>query len=240
MPNIQSVCTAFALLASLSAGAGELVVLVGTGTEMPMARIENGELVDGIHKDLGEALAAASRRSVRFLAMPRKRMSKTLEDGTADVLCAYVPEWMPGPFDWSTPFFPVIELLVSSTKVTRPASLLELAGKPVGTVLGYSHPEIDEVLGKAFVRDDAANAEINLRKLAAGRVQYALTGKSFLDHRLKLGDPPLSLHPPMVVKTYMAQCAVSRRARVTLAEVNAAVAKLQADGSIVKIIQHYQ
>ncbi|MES2297794.1 MAG: ABC transporter substrate-binding protein [Pseudomonadota bacterium] len=240
LPKIRSLCTSLVLLASLDATATELVVLVGTGTEMPMARFANGEVVDGIHKDIGDALAAATGRSARFLNLPRKRMAKALEEGAADILCSYVSEWLPGPFDWSTPFIPIIEVLITDIKTVRPTSLFELAGKPIGTVLGYSHPEIDEVLGKSFVRDDASNAETNLRKLAAGRVQYALTGKAFLEYRLKLRDPALALHPPMVVKTYMGQCAVSRRGHVTVADIDAAIVKMQAAGVMAKILLRYQ
>jgi polar amino acid transport system substrate-binding protein len=240
MTRLQRLCAILALLAPLCARSGELVVLVDTGTEMPMARFANGKLVDGIHKDIGEALAQGTGRSVTFLGLPRKRIASALEAGSADVLCSYVPEWLEGRFDWSSPFIPIVEVLIADRRAPRPNSLADVAGKRIGTVLGYAHPEMEEVLGKGFVRDDGPSADGNLRKLAAGRIQYALTGKAFLDHRLKLGDPPLSLHPPLVVKTYMGQCAVSRRGRVGLAEINAAIAKMLADGSVARIGRRYQ
>jgi polar amino acid transport system substrate-binding protein len=228
------------LLLSLSAQAHDLIVLVDTGTEMPMARFENEQLVDGIHKDIGDALAQRMGRTARFLALPRKRIVKMLETGNADILCSYVPEWLDGAFDWSRPFIPIAEVLISDRRAPRPRAIGDLAGQSIGTVLGYSHPELEEVLGRNFKREDAPTSEVNLRKLAAGRIRYAVTGKAFLEYRLKLGDPPLSLHPPLVVKTYTGQCAVSRHSRVTVAEVDRAIERIVKEGALTRILLRYQ
>jgi len=228
------------ILLPLAASAGDLVILVDTGTEMPMARFQSWHLVDGIHRDIGLQLAQHMKRTPKFMALPRKRIVKALEDGAADVLCSYVPEWLDGAFLWTQPFIPIVEVLITDRSVERPRELSELAGKPIGTVLGYSHPELVAVLGDGFVRADGPTTEANLRKLAAGRVKYAVTGKSFLDWRLKQGDLALSLHPPMVVKSYMGQCAVSPKGRARLAEVDHAIGEMLKDGSISDIIARYK
>jgi len=228
------------LMLPLAASAGDLVILVDTGTEMPMARFESFHLVDGIHRDIGVALARHMQRTPKFMALPRKRIVKALEEGKADVLCSYVPEWLDGQFHWSQPFIPIVEVLITERSVERPRDLAELAGKPVGTVLGYSHPEMEQVLGDGFVRSDAPTTEANLRKMAAGRVKYALTGKSFLEWRMKQGDLALALHPPMVVKSYMGQCAVSPKGRARLAEVDHAIGEMLRDGSINSIVARYR
>jgi polar amino acid transport system substrate-binding protein len=224
----------------LCAAAGDLVVLVDTGTEMPMARFENFRLVAGIHRDIGVELARHMQRTPKFMSLPRKRIVKALEAGDADVLCSYVPEWLNGDFLWTQPFIPIAEVLITDLSVERPRDLKELAGKPIGTVLGYAHPELEEVLGSGFIRSDAPNSEANLRKLAAGRVKYAVTGKSFLDWRLQQGDLAMALHPPMVVKTYMGQCAVSRKGRAKLAEVDRAIGEMVRDGTVNAIVARYK
>jgi polar amino acid transport system substrate-binding protein len=228
------------LAATTPAYASSLVVLVDTGTDMPMAQFARGKLVDGMHKDIGEALGAQLKRNPTFLGLPRKRIALALENGQADILCSYMQEWLPGAFDWSQGFIPIVELLISDRKSEQPMSIEDLAGQPIGTVLGFSHPEMEAILGPRFIREDAQNSEANLRKLAVGRVQYAVTGKAYLDYRLKQGDLALSLHPPIVVKTYMGQCAVSRKGHVKLAEVDAAIAQLLKDGSIARILRRYQ
>jgi polar amino acid transport system substrate-binding protein len=228
------------LLLPLTAGAGDLVILVDTGTEMPMARFEKWHLVDGIHRDIGLELARRMNRTPKFMSLPRKRIVKALEEGAADVLCSYVPEWLDGKFYWSQPFIPIVEVLIADRSVERPHDIRELAGKPIGTVLGYSHPELEEILGDGFVRSDGPTTEANLRKVAAGRIKYAVTGKSFLDWRLKKGDLMLTLHPPMVVKSYMGQCAVSRKGRAKLADVDRAIGEMIRDGSVNAIVARYK
>lgn len=228
------------LLLPLYAQAGDLVILVDTATDMPMARFERYVLVDGIHRDIGLELARRMKRTPRFMALPRKRIAKALQDGTADVLCSYVPEWLDGKYQWSQPFIPIVELLITGKNVERPHDVAELAGKPIGTVLGYAHPELIAILGQGFVRADAPNTEANLRKLAAGRINYALVGKSFLDWRLVRAEPALSLHPPLVVKSYMGQCAVSPKGRAKLADVDRAVGQMVKDGTLTAIMAKYK
>jgi ABC-type amino acid transport substrate-binding protein len=224
----------------LPAQARDLVVLVDTATEMPLARFENGRLVDGIQKDIGDALARNMDRTARFVILPRKRIVRALEAGDADVLCNYVPEWLDGSFDWSRPFIPIGEVLIADRSVPRPQSIADIAGRTVGTVLGYQHPEFEQVLGKNFVREDAPSAEINLRKLAAGRIKYAVAGKAFFDYRMKLGDLDLNVYPPLVVKTYMGQCAVSRKGHVAVDEVDRAIARIVNDGTMTQIMWRYR
>lgn len=228
------------LMLPLMASAGDLVILVDTGTEMPMARFEKWHLVDGIHRDVGVELARRMNRTPKFMALPRKRIVKALEEGKADVLCSYVPEWLDGSFYWSQPFIPIVEVLITDISARRPTGIGELAGKPIGTVLGYAHPELVAILGDGFVRADGPTTEANLRKVAAGRVKYAVTGKSFLDWRLKQGDPLLTLHPPMVVKSYMGQCAVSRKGRARLADVDRAIDGMIKDGTVNAIVAKYK
>jgi polar amino acid transport system substrate-binding protein len=220
--------------------AAELVVLVDTATEMPMARFEQYRLVDGMQKDIGEALARAMGRQPRFMAMPRRRLMQALQSGDADVLCGFVPEWVKGPIGWSQPFLPLVEVVITDRSAVAPRSLADLAYQPVGTVSGYLYPELERALGKRFEREDGPSTALNLRKLAAGRLHHVVTMKNFVDYRLKRGDPRLALYPPLVVKTYMTRCAVSNAGRASVPEVARAVARLLHDGTISTIIARYR
>ena len=200
-PTPASALPMLALLLPLCAQGGDLVILVDTATEMPMAHFERQRLVDGIHRDIGVALAGHMQRTPKFMSLPRKRIVRALEQGAADILCSYVPEWLDGSFEWTQPFIPIVEVLIAERSVGRPRQVGDVAGQPIGTVLGYAHPEMQALLGEGFVRADAPTTEANLRKLALGRVKYALVGKSFLDWHLAKVDPSLQLHPPLVVKS---------------------------------------
>jgi ABC-type amino acid transport substrate-binding protein len=230
---------AFCLGSAAARSPAPLVVLVDTGTEMPMADFRDGQLVAGIHKDLGAALAGKLGREVRFMPLPRKRIALALEQGQADLICLYLPPWLPGKFQWSRGFFPMTEVIVTDTSVPQPRSLKDLRGQPVATVLGYHHPELERAMGAGFVRDDGHSSSGNLRKMAAGRLHHAITQQSTLDYYLRAGEK-LSLHPPLVVKTYMAQCAVSGRGRVGVAEVDKAIAGVAKDGGLARIIAAYR
>ncbi|MYM35649.1 transporter substrate-binding domain-containing protein [Duganella sp. FT94W] len=227
------------MLAPAAVAAPLLTVAVDTGTEMPMAGFKDGQLVAGFHKDLGEALAGKMGRVVNFLPLPRKRIAMALEDGQADMVCLYLPPWLPGKFQWTRGFFPVAEVVVSSTAVPRPKTLRDLSGQPIATVLGYYYPELEAALGKQFVRDDGYSSSGNLRKIAAGRLHHAITQQNTLDYYLKVGEK-LSIHPPLVIKRYQARCALSPKGRVRVPEIGKAIDQIVKDGSVNKIISNYQ
>ncbi|RJG26334.1 hypothetical protein D3872_02315 [Massilia cavernae] len=118
--------------------------------------------------------------------------------------------------------------------------MMDVAGQAIGTVHGYRHPELEKALGSGFVRDDGPTTEASLRKLAIGRMQHAITSEDIYLYRTRHGDLPLTLHPPLVIKRYMTHCAVAPRGRITVAEVNAGIAKMARDDTIAKILARYR
>jgi polar amino acid transport system substrate-binding protein len=234
------------LLALLIAGccaaapAEPLVMLVDTGALMPHARIENGRVVEGIRADLGVALARRMGREVQLRTVSRKRMAGALARGEGDMVCGYLSEWLPGPFGWSRPFIPDEALLVTATSAAAPHVLADVAGRPVGTVLGHLYPEMVESLHAGFVRDDAPNAVTNLHKLQVGRVQHALVGRRMLEYQQRIGYFQLALHPPLVVSKVMAQCALRPGSTVGLPALNDAINRLVAEGELTRILDKYR
>jgi polar amino acid transport system substrate-binding protein len=228
-----------ALLFSATAHAQSLVVLVDTSTEMPMADVRNGRLLGGIHRDLAEALAYRMGRKLETIVLPRKRIGLALESGRADMICLYKPEWLPGPYQWTQAFFPHAELVLTAHSAPAPQSLADLSGRPIGTVLGFEYPDLEQALGAGFVREDGPSNLTNLRKLAAGRVQHVATIKYFYDYQQRQREP-IKVHPPLLVKQYLTRCAVSQKGRVSLADVDAVLTQLVRDGVIAKILATYQ
>ncbi|WP_161630642.1 substrate-binding periplasmic protein [Pseudoduganella violaceinigra] len=228
------------LMAAPYGRCGELVVLVDRAADMPMARIENGLLIDGVHKLLGEALARSTGREVRFLLLPRKRIAKALQKGEADILCGYAPQWIEGDYLWSEPVFTAEEVLVTAASEPRPLAIADLRGQPIGTILGYQHPEIETVLGTGFARENSPNMEINFEKLARGRVHHILIARAVLDYRQRLRAVPLKLHPPLPAASFKTRCAVSRQGHLSLAEANHAIATLTRDGTLAQILAQFR
>ena len=225
---------------SCPVSAADLVVVVDTATYMPMARFDHFQVSDGIHKDVGEALANALGRKVRFKVLPRKRVALALESGDADVTCGYVPEWLDGKFNWSMPFMDQVQIVLTARAAVRPPAIGALAGQPVGTVFGYHYPELEQTLDGAFVRIDAPSVEINLAKLGAGRLNHMAAMQSWVDYQQREGTLKLPLHPPLVVATHHTRCALSPRSSVTLRELDRALERLVADGSMAAIEARYR
>jgi ABC-type amino acid transport substrate-binding protein len=240
--NVFRIIRVSLLTLLLSAGiarAESLVVLVDTGTEMPLADIRDGRLLGGIHKDVAEALAQKMGRRLETLVLPRKRIGPALESGRADMICLYIPEWLPGPFLWTQPFVSHPEVVLTTLARSAPHSIADLAGRPVGTVHGFEYPDLREVLGAGFVREDGPSDLANLRKMAAGRMQHVITNRIFYDYQLKQGEM-IRAHPPLLVKQYMVRCALSPKGRVSLAEADAAISQLLREGAVHKILANYQ
>lgn len=217
-----------------------LVMLVETSALMPQARIQGDRVVEGLHLDLGQALARRLGRDLVARPVPRKRLAEALQRGEGDLLCDYQSEWLPGAFAWSRPFLPDQALLITAASVPAPATLSALAGQPVGTVRGYVYPEMADTLRAGFMRNDAPDAVTNLQKLALGRVQHALTGRRVLEYQQRIGNFKLALHPPLVVSEVLAQCALSPSSPVNLTALNAAIQGLITDGELQRLLARYR
>jgi ABC-type amino acid transport substrate-binding protein len=227
------------LLLGGHAAAGEIVFLAPLNHAMPLARFAGGQLEGGVLKDVGDAMAQRMGRSARYLAVPSKRVSQTLEHGDADCLCYALPRWLDGEFDWSRPILTDSGVVMARKEAPRLHGLPDLADVRVGTVSGYRYPQLDAALGSRFLRDDGPTAEHSLRKLLAGRSQYAIVEQLMADYQLR-NDPEHRLRIEFVVNRFQAQCAFSQRSKLDHEEMKRALDSLIDDGSIDKILAHYR
>lgn len=239
--SVASAASAASARAAASAASAvpPLVVLVDTGSQMPLADIRDGVLAGGLHRDIGAAIAERMGRTPQFKVWPRKRIATALEHGEGDILCLYMPEWLPGRLHWSVPFFPITEVVVTRRDAPRPHALADLANQQIGTVLGYVYPELDAALGPRFARADTSSGLNSLRKLELGRLRHVETTTLFVDYYVKRGGR-LAIHPPLPIKTYRTLCAVSPRGSADVEEVNHAIGQLLHDGGLNRILASYR
>ncbi|MEJ6006236.1 transporter substrate-binding domain-containing protein [Paucibacter sp. AS339] len=209
-------------------------------TQLPWAELQNNEVRSGIHRDLAEGLAAQMGLRARFMVLPRKRIVERLEQGQADIACAYLPQWLLGPFDWSEPFLPDNELVLSLRSAAMPRQLSDLAGKPIGTVSGFAYPELQRQLGAGFVREDAPTMGANLRKLEIGRMQYAVANQRYIDYQRRQGMLKLDLHPDFKVSQLAMACALSPRSELKLDRLNGAIAEFSNSGALGRLLARYR
>lgn len=215
------------------------VLAVDSGTQMPMARIARDRVVDGMSLELGQLLARQLGRELQMLALPRKRLLSELLQGRVDGACAYLPEWLPGPLQWSRPFFLQEYAIVSRADAPVPVSLESLRGQRLGTVLGFVYPELEAALGVDFLRDDAPDANASLRKLAAGRLQHVAVSQRLLGYLRRSGQFSAEVHPPLPVGEMRTQCALAPGAGVSLQQLNQAIDAIERNGSLAALYRRY-
>jgi ABC-type amino acid transport substrate-binding protein len=185
---------------------------------------------------LGAALAHQLGRQVKYIALPRRRLMAALEHGEGDILCSYLPEWLPGAVDWTRAFIPTSEVVVSSPHVKPPATVADLRGLRLGTVVGYQYPELEKIIGNDYIRDDAPTSVMSIRKWRAGRVDYLVTQRSAVNRQLAEGRLPPGYHV-LVIYEVKAKCAVSRKSQITVDEVNAVINAMEKSGEMAGILK---
>lgn len=233
----------FGLFAALSPGAfadpGELVFIAATNHTMPLSRFDNGEMVDGLLKDLGDGIASRAGLRPRYVSTPAKRVAEVLASGRADGVCYVLPRWLPGSFNWSRPLIPDAAVLLARKEAPPVRALSDLANIPVGTVLGYTYSMIESELGRAFVRQDAPTEELNLSKIRHGRMQYAIIGRMNAEYLMR-AEPHVKLRIDFEFDPFKAQCAFSQKSSIPFVEIQRAIDGLQADGSIERMLLRYR
>ncbi|MBW8845517.1 MAG: transporter substrate-binding domain-containing protein [Burkholderiales bacterium] len=241
MPRRCLLWMALAGAAPSRADDAPLHVLMDGSIEMPQARFKDGQAVDGLQYHLALELGRRLGRKLRFHLVPRRRLAQLLNEGhEADLICNYMPGWLPLPLQWSRPYLDDADLLVTAARRPAPTQLKDVAGQRIGTVSGFFYPETEATLGAGFLRDDAPNLVTNLRKLASGRVDHAIVGRVTFDYLQRRGEVPLELHPPLVIAKLRTACALAPRSSLSLAQLDAAIAAMQADGSLAHIVDRYR
>lgn len=218
-----------------------LFVLIDGSIEMPQALFKDGRPVDGLQYLLALELGQRLGRSVRFRLVPRRRIAQLLGEGQeADLICNYIPGWLPGQLQWSRPYLDDADMLVTAARRPAPAQLQDVTGRRIGTVSGFLYPETETALGSSFMRDDAPNLITNLRKLASGRIDHAIVGRVTFEYLQRRGEVPLELHPPLVIARLRTACALSPRSSLPLTQLDAALAAMQADGGLTRILERFR
>jgi polar amino acid transport system substrate-binding protein len=228
----------FLRCSAAAAGPGELVLLAPANLPMPMADIADGTLRGGIIKDMGELLAAKLGRKAVFVVVPGRRVQLALAQGKADGVCMVKQGWIDGDYNWSAEVIPTGGVVLARADAPVIGRLTELRGKKVGTVAGYRYRMMNTLLGPDFLRDDAPSGEHNMRKLLAGRTQYALMELSSAAYQIR-NDKTHSLRMDLTYETDMARCAFAQTSQVPFAQVSGAIDGMVAERSVHKIMAHY-
>jgi polar amino acid transport system substrate-binding protein len=211
---------------------------VPTALAMPLAEFRENVLIGGIVKDIDDAIARKLNRTAHYVSLPRKRVYAELETGTIDGLCYSSPSWFETKVNWSRPLIPNDFIVVSAPGLPPINSIHKLNGEMVGTVLGYSYPDL-ETLKSGFIRDDAPSVSGNLQKLMVHRFRYAAMDSLSYDFAVR-SDPALRKLSVFTISNFVAQCAFSMKSKVPFSAANRAIDSLIGSGEIERILARYR
>lgn len=216
---------------------------VSDSSTMPMVRLAQGKVTAGILHDLHQRIAEKIGRQAEQVVMSRSRIQPLLAEGTVDVSCYVNPAWIDehrASYRWSVPFMTQrIQLVAAAT--TPPTTIERLRDERIGTVLGFTYPELEPSFRDAtLTRDDARTESQVLAKLAAGRYRYALSSETALGwfNRDRPAERKLRAMDQFV--EYSIHCLVRDEPDVPANEILEAMQQLQDDSEFEAILAKYR
>ncbi len=243
----------FLALICAPAAFGETLKLAGVENVSPLIYIENGQM-KGLDYDIWMELSKRLGVQADIQLLPFKRLWSYLQtgelDGTLQIYYNADREneiiYSKTPMHWSAHY-----ILVRKADLPKYKSgnLEDLYGKTVGKNAGFFvTKEFEEAVkaGKITV-DEQASSELNLKKLAAGRIDCYVSNlhsAMWAVKQLGLQDQIVPLPQPFAEKkgTFFA---ISKKSKNIadkegfMAKVNDELAKMHADGTIDRLWEKY-
>ncbi len=247
MKNKPIVAALFAIICQ-GLAAQNLVIGVGEGNSEPYSFVSNDVLTGGIIKDIGDALGRDLGIKVSYLMVFRKRVDNQIINGMVHILPIFNPAWTDKPdiFLWSHPLFPERNVFVMAKARAFPLNQLDdLAGKRIGTNIGYFYPTLEPFFATGkLVRDDVTSLKQNLAKLSHGRIDVLIDSQILLNYYLKTAraTAPTSefVVSDLIASSQDIYFAYSKQLPVAAAKITAALDKMRQSGEIERILERYR
>lgn len=191
----------------------------------------------GIYPSLISAAFAKMGTNVQLNAIPWKRALAEADEGKAGVGGIYKNSARLEKYDFSEAIYQEKLVLYTLKDKTFPfAKLDDLKGKSIAVVRGWSYGDaFDKARAdKLFKAEETENDQLNLKKLAAGRVEAVVASPAAADPILKkegLTDKVVALSEPVTTNdTYLIFPKAMNKADL-LKTFNETLQKMKADGS---------
>lgn len=139
---------------------------------------------------------------------------------------------------WSQPVYTATNVLIHLDK--KPLTKVQdLYGQKVGTILSFIYPDLDkDFQDKKIIREDGPNIESNIKKLLHGRINYIVTTHFEYNYHEKI-HPELQL-ADLKMTSFKIRCALSKKSKITLTELNKAIDTIKNNGTLEKILRPYE
>lgn len=211
---------------------------------MPFAQYQKGQLTGGIALDLLQAIARRARLPLQVILVPESRSDYSSVDAAIDLRCHLSPSWTryPEKYHWSEPLFDISEVLVGRVGSPPLQSVEQLKpGQRVGTVRGYTYPMLTGLFAHGDLhRDDAPDMGSALRKLAAGRTDYAVASLQSLNWHLREHGPAGLADWQLLVERTAYYCAVPKSSPLDPARVLKAASALRDSPELKALLARYR
>jgi polar amino acid transport system substrate-binding protein len=199
----------------------------------------------GLLIELGDAIARQLNMDPVAVPLSRRRVEPALIQGQVEMLCYFNPSWseQPDKLAWSVAMLPQIERVVAP-KGARMGSApnWEFEGKRVALQLGYHYPALQSLVdaGKT-VRVDQSKVALQFRSLEIKMADLLITSEGeiegyFNDNPNARNEFDVSRSPYSVTPTH---CAIGRQSRLSVAELDKAIVRLQSSGDLERIAKRY-
>ncbi len=236
------------LVASLSWGkedpTDKLYFGININYSMPLVEVQNPlhkpEVEHGLLKDLGEALAAELKLKTTWILLPKNRVAPSLLSGDIDIICHIHEIWLPATHNdvqWTSELFPSVNVIVSTDK--KPIQKMkDLHGARVGTIVNFVYHDLEpEFKSGEITREDGTNNQSNIQKLIHGRLNYVVMSEieyGYFNHIY-----PILKESDLRMDRVRTKCAVSKKSKLSLSQVNRAIENIKKNGTYQKILKSY-
>lgn len=206
--------------------------------------IRDGQ-VSGILSDVMQALDEQMEVSLEAdTPQPPLRAQKYFREGLVQLECCVDIAWRKDPEQikvslWSDPLLSTEEVIIFPRgRQFSFAKLQDLQGRTISTVRGYGYAG-----SQYFTRVDSPNSSAQLNSVALGRAEAGIIDRLELAY-LQANHPEIGEHAarieqgPVVNRSELRIRLHSSHAEM-LNPLNAAIARIRADGTLAQIVQRY-
>ena len=229
--------------ASASVAPPPLRFSVAESWSMPLVLIEDHKPVSGILFDIMQSLARHVGREAEFVVLPRLRVQTALGHGEVDIRCYAAQAWVPdisGDYLWSLPILFQRDMLIASAQTAAGPYPNQFDNETIGTVLGYNYPALTHLFAThQLVREDARSEEHALRKLIAGRYNYAAASERVLSWINRELPADQRLKPIALISEQAAGCIVRNDPALPVQQILRTLVRMRVSGEIDRIIERY-
>lgn len=236
-------CALLLLSRAAFAAGSPLRFSVADSWSMPLIQIEDHQPVSGILYDIMQSLARQVDMTPEYHVLPRLRVQTALAHGEVDIRCYAAQAWVPdisGDYLWSLPILFQRDLLIASAQTASGPYPEQFDSETIGTVLGYNYPALTHLFANhQLIREDARSEEHALRKLIAGRYNYAAVSERVLSW-INRGLPSNQrLKPIALISEQAAGCIVRNDPALPAQAILRTLVRMRVSGEIDRIVERY-